>query len=328
MTAVTATWGPAVHVRRLPFRAPYGQAVSFHPAPLVRVAVLGSCVTRDLFNSRFNPHYKDLFECVALSNQVSLVSLMSPPVDVPADAMAELDDYGRREVTAEVSRSFLTDVVAARPDYLLLDLFADVHFGCFSVAGSHLTRNRWKIMKSRFYAEADKADLVPDDDRETYLAVWRRSLDALLELLARELPDTRLVLHRARNVLRTRNEDGEVRPHGPQARLAEMNAWWDRLDAEVAARGVTRTLDLFSPDMTSADSHPWGPFAVHYTLDYHPAALSKLTQIVLSDARRAAGAGGATSADRSEWPALPERGARAHQTWRRLRRPVLGRSAS
>lgn len=315
-----------MRLRHLRVGAPYRRDVPFQLEPPVRVAVLGSCVSRDLFNSRFNPHYKDLFECVALSNQVSLISLMSPPVDVPGAAMGELDDYGRREVTAEASRSFLADVVAGRPDYLLLDLFADVHFGCFTVAGSHLTRNRWKIMNTRFYAEADRADLVPDDDREAYLAAWRRSLDALLEFLARELPDTRLVLHRARNVVRTRGEDGEVRFLGGRARLAEMNAWWDRLDAEVTARGVVRSLDLFTPELTSIDSHPWGSFAVHYTLDYHPAALSKLTQIALSDARQSAAEG--LRAGRRAVPAPPEPSGRAHTAWRRLRRPSLGRSMS
>jgi len=313
-----------VRVRRFAPRPPYGRLVPFAPAPPVRIAVLGSCVSRDLFNSRFNPHYKDLFECVALSNQVSLISLMSPPVEVPAAAMAELDAYGRREVTAEVSRSFLTDVVAARPDYLLLDLFADVHFGCFSVDGSHLTKNRWKIMRAGFYAQAAKIDLVPEDDHEAYLVAWRCSLDALLEFLGRELPSTRLVLHRARNVLRTRDEDGQVRPLGPQGRLAEMNGWWDRLDAEVAARGVDRVLDLVTPELTSVHDHPWGPFAVHYTLDYHPAALSKLTQIVLSDARRPSAAVVSPSPERLP---VPDRGARAQHAWRRLRRPALGRPA-
>jgi hypothetical protein len=277
----------------------------------VRVAVLGSCVSRDLFNSRFNPYYKDLFECVALSNQVSMISLMSGAVDLPAELMADLDEYSRREVTREVTRSFLDELVTQRPDYLLVDLFADVHFGCFQVDGRYLTKNRWKIMNTRFYAEADKVDLLPDSDPEAYLRVWREAVDQLFAFLAAELPDTQIVLHRARNVTKSVAEDGTVRPLGRHAQLVAMNTWWQRLDDELAARGVERVLDLFHDGMTSADGHPWGPFAVHYTLDYHPAALSKLTRIVLDDLRTPAAEGQAV-------PGRPRRG------WKPFRGARLG----
>ncbi|SFO20396.1 hypothetical protein SAMN05660359_02013 [Geodermatophilus obscurus] len=263
---------------------------SSNPMPFepVRVAVLGSCVSRDLFNSRFNPNYKDLFECVALSNQVSLISLMSGRVDVPPARMGNLDPYGQREVTKEVTRSFLDELLIQRPGYLLIDLFADVHFGCFSVNGSYLTRNRWKIMRTPFFSESDTVDLVPGADRAGYLVMWRDALDRLLAFLGRELPETRLVLHRARNVTRSVAEDGSERSLGREAELRDMNDWWETLDAELSSRGVDRVINVFTDDLTSTDSHPWGPFAVHYTLDYHPAALTRLTQIVLADVRSAA----------------------------------------
>lgn len=293
------------------------------PTGPVRVAVLGSCVSRDLFNSRFNPHYKDLFECVALSNQVSLISLMSPAVDVPAGLMTELDDHARREVTTEVTRSFLDELVAQRPEYLLIDLFADVHFGCFSVNDSYLTRNRWKIMNTRFYAEAEKVDLVPATDPEAYLKVWRAALDRLLQFLATHLPGTQLVVHCARNVTRSVAEDGTVRQLGRARQLLAMNEWWQRLDEELQARGVERVLDLFSERLTSTDGHPWGPFAVHYTLDYHAAALSRLTRLVLDDSRRSAvGDPTPVPVPAGRLPA-PHR-LLASRVWRGLRRPASG----
>jgi hypothetical protein len=290
--------------------------VQVTPAPLIRVAVLGSCVSRDLFNRQFNPSYKDLFDCVALSNQVSLISLMSEPITVRAEQLADLDEYGQREVTKEISRSFLEDLVAQRPEYLLVDLFADVHLGCFEVDGRHLTRNRWRILKTRLYAESDSRDLVPDDDREAYLVAWRDAVDRLLGFLAENLPETRVVLHRARNVTHTVDGNGIVTAMGQERRMRAMNEWWNRLDDELVSRGVTRTIDVFREDLTSFDTHPWGPFAVHYTLDYHGAALSRLTQIVLTDAR-------------SVTPGRPAArlGPVLHRAWGGLSRTTARRSA-
>lgn len=293
----------------------YRQVVSYELTSPVSVAVLGSCVSRDLFNSKFNPHYKDLFDCVALSNQVSLVSLMSEAIDIPNEMMAELDAYSRGEVAKEASRSFLADLVSLRPEYLIIDLFADVHFGVFQVDDRYLTRNRWKIMKARFYADAQKVDLIPERDPDAYLEVWRESVDRLFHFLADKLPDTRVILHRARNVTHSSGPDGAVRSLGREPQIRAMNEWWDRLDAELTERGVIRQLDLYRDDLTSFDAHPWGPFAVHYTLDYHAAALSKLTQIVLSDARRrpCTGDNSATVA-----PARPT-GGRRFASWNGLR---------
>jgi hypothetical protein len=260
--------------------------VSIAEAPPVRIAVLGSCVTRDLFNRTFNPHYKDLFDCVALANQTSLISLMSAAVDVAPEDVTALDELGRRDVLREASRAFLGEIVAARPEYLIIDLFADVHFGCFEVDGKYLTRNRWKTLKTRFYQQASTTDLLPLDDRGTYLEVWRRSVDAFLDFMRTHLPETRLVLHRSRNATRVRSADGEVSDLGGGAHLRAMNEWWDVLDDELVRRGIDRVIDVFTPDVMTFQAHPWGAFPVHYTLDYHAGALSRLTQIVLADSRR------------------------------------------
>lgn len=43
----------------------------------VGVAILGSCISRDNFNSLFNPQYKSYFECILFQHQTSMISLMS-----------------------------------------------------------------------------------------------------------------------------------------------------------------------------------------------------------------------------------------------------------
>ncbi len=57
------------------------------------VAVMGSCVTRDNFNSTFNPGYKKWFQVVLSANQTSLISLMSPPIDAEWQPLRKMSDY-------------------------------------------------------------------------------------------------------------------------------------------------------------------------------------------------------------------------------------------
>ena len=259
---------------------------------VTRVAVLGSCVSRDVFTTRFLPDYKDLYRCVALSNQVSVISLMDAPVEMSADQLGDLTDYERREVLAETSRSFLAQMVAERPHYLVVDLFADVHFGCIRWDDRWLTRNRWKLLKSEVYRDAVAAgrvsDLVPTADEKAYLRVWSEAVERLFALVRSELPETRVVLHRARNVTRARDAGGVVRDLGKRSQLEAMNRWWDRLDDEIQRRYADHVIDIFDDELASPDDHPWGPFAVHYPREYHATFLSKLTRVVVEDLRRQA----------------------------------------
>ena len=253
----------------------------------VRVAVIGSCVSRDPFNRRFNPNYKDLFDCVALSNQVAIVSLLDSPVPYREGSINNLDPSGQREVERELKKTFLEELVAADPEYLILDFFPDAHFGCLEWNGSLITQNRWKLMKTSFFLgiKDDAKLFTMSTDPERYFAVWSERIDQLFAFLGQRLPKTKVVLHSARHVERYLDSQGELHSLRSSLSPAEMNAHWDRFDSYVKKKYVDRVIDIHSPELTSYEGHPWGSFFVHYTMDYYANFLSKLTQIVVQDLR-------------------------------------------
>lgn len=255
----------------------------------VKVAVFGSCVTRDVFNRRFVPDYQDLFDCVALSNQVSLMSIVDDPLAVPDDALQEIDERARRDVRDELGRVFLAQLATLQPDYLIIDLFADVHFGAATIdPGVVVTRNRWKTVKTDFYTTRRRSELAPDSPQ--YFARWALAADRFFELVAAATPRTKVVLHEARNVTRWRTADGGLETFGNAAALEAMNTRWRAMDAYLKERHADHSISIFTPDRVSSQTHPWGPFAVHYELDYHTTFAFKLARIALMDAGPASGA--------------------------------------
>ncbi len=251
----------------------------------VRVAVFGSCVTRDVFNRRFSPNYRDLFDCVLLSNQSSVISLMSPPVDATAADLTGIDDAAQREVRADLTRSFLDELVRLQPEYLIVDFFADVHFGCAVLDGGIVTRNRWKIVKTPFYQTTWQEDLPPRG--RVYMDRWSDAASRFVATVRDQSPGTRIVLHAARNATSYRTAEDEVVPLPAAEKLEKMNLRWDRLNQRFAPL-ADATIDVFTEDTISFAAHPWGKFPVHYEFDYHAAFLSKLTAVALDDARVAA----------------------------------------
>ena len=51
----------------------------------IKIATIGSCITRDNLNSKFNPYYKLFFDVIAHQNQTTIPSLMSDKIELKVD---------------------------------------------------------------------------------------------------------------------------------------------------------------------------------------------------------------------------------------------------
>jgi hypothetical protein len=256
------------------------------------VSVFGSCVTRDNFNSRFNPGYRDFFEVRLSANQTSMIALMSPPIDEPFTPTGPMSDYDRWNVGSDLTREFLTELVALQPDYLILDFFGDVHFGVARLPdGRYLTDNRWKTHFTDFYVRhRDAGDLTiikHADDPDAYFALWTDALDRFAAYVAQHCPRTRVIVHRGYNTGHALVPD-QPRPvplHklGEVARIdvRRLNAFWDRLDDYAISAHGWDCIDLRDLEAPSYAEHPWGAFYVHYTPDYYHRFMAELHKIAL-----------------------------------------------
>ncbi len=262
-------------------------------SPPVSVAVLGSCISRDVFNTRFNPTYKSMWDCVLMQNQSSLISIMSEPFPIPEEQLGEaMGDYAKEQVRNDTSRSFLGKVIDLAPDYLIVDFFGDVHFGVLEVSpGQFVTDNRWMLHKTDWHRDRREAGelhrVTIQDDTERYLELWQEALTRLVAHLAQHLPQTTVIVHRGHNASRFVPESGErLVPILRRKQLFKidielLNAMWRRLDDTAAQVEGWESIDLTEGDYPSFVGHPWGVFYVHYTLDYYDEFLAALNAIHL-----------------------------------------------
>jgi Family of unknown function (DUF6270) len=266
-------------------------SITASPVPSV-VAIAGSCPTRDNFNSRFNPGYRRWFTCDLASNQTSMIAQMSPPIEVSWQPLKAMSDYDRWNIGSDLSREFLGLLAVQQPTYLILDFFADVHFGVARVAdGRYLTDNRWKIQQTDWYRTQSEQgafeQLTLQDDTEEYLKLWREAMDRFAAYLAEHSPDTIVIVHRGWNTGLVRVE-GHGRPM-PLNRYKPIrhfdveggNELWAMLDDYCVERFGWDTIDLRDEAFTTYPEHPWGPFWVHYEPEYYHRFLAELHKIHL-----------------------------------------------
>ena len=256
------------------------------------VAVFGSCVTRDNFNSQFNPGYRRFFEVGLSANQSSMIALMSPPIHESFTPLREMSQYDRWNITSDLSREFLPALAQLRPDYVILDFFGDVHFGVARLSdGRYLTDNRWKTHHSDYYvSRRDAGELTPIGhaaDPDAYLELWSEALARFAAYVSRTCPETRVIVHRGYNTAHALSPE-RPRPV-PLARVKKiarldvpaLNEFWARLDDHAISTYGWDSIDLRNLEAPSYAEHPWGPFWVHYTPDYYHRFLAELHKISL-----------------------------------------------
>ena len=247
-----------------------------------KIAVLGSCASRDNFNRIFNPDYKELFELVASQSHVSLVSLMSEPIKIDPDEFGDVIPRVKSDLTREFARSFLDEIRIAKPEFLILDFWPDVNYG-YSVMenGAIITHNSWSTAKSPYFhsmrSERYRSDSTPNE----FFKTWRLAADKFMEFIQENLPRTKVIVHKARNVAKYEAKDGTIKEFSSWP--FRMNKHWEKMDDYLISEHACLLLDVINDHQLGIESHPWGKLPVHYSLDYYKRFLVKLTRVILED---------------------------------------------
>ncbi|WP_010632822.1 DUF6270 domain-containing protein [Sporolactobacillus vineae] len=256
----------------------------------IRIAEIGSCVSRDPFNSKFVPNYKDFFEIVSFQNQMSTISLMADPIPYDAyRAEGDISQFNKENFLTELDKSILYRLLTTRPDYLILDFYGDVYYGAREVNGSFITNKIWMFEKVSIFKElhlGKEYKVTKDADR--YFNLWKQNADAFMRFMQENLPDCKIIVNKARFVDQYYDHEQQriqsIAEHIDKPRnLKLMNEMWDRMDCYLLDHYSVRALDYGEKKYLGDENHLWGLFFVHYTKDFYLDFRDKLLKIVFDD---------------------------------------------
>jgi len=238
-----------------------------------RVAIIGSCITRDLWPIRGEA------ERLLYVSRTSLPSLFSEPVKGfrPAEAPpAGLGRHQHRAVIADLEKTALAALVAFQPTHLIFD-FIDERFDLLAVKAALVTRS-WELEVSGYltrkaFAGARSIPRLSPACRR----LWSHGAAEMAAFVrATPLKDARLILHSARWADCYRGARGRPRPlptpeilPGRPEEIAAHNRLLAAYEAEFAA--LMPPLErVEAPQHRLADEgHRWGLSPFHYVADYY-----------------------------------------------------------
>lgn len=237
------------------------------------VAVLGSCIVRDVFNSKFIPDWKTRSVLTAAAHQSALVSLASEPAELDTVKISDLDGHSQQCVIEDFSKSVMDKLYETQPEFILVDLFADARFGVAELEdGTFITDNSWKIGASSAYQNLPiKRHVSLDTDEETYLGLFKEALKKLQTKIS-AIPDytPTIAIVSVRPARMMRGANGKI----SENKKATESLNWGFTLLESAVRETLPEavfLDLTSHTAWANVNHPWSSYVVHYEQGYYDA---------------------------------------------------------
>jgi hypothetical protein len=251
-----------------------------------RVAILGSCITRDLW-----PVRGSLADVLYVS-RTSLPALFGPPVAgfrPAAEPPGGLRPNPHRALVADLQKTALRRLVAFRPTHLIFD-FIDERFDLLFVDGAVATHS-WELNASGYLQQAAfrRARTIPRLSGACE-RLWDRAATDLAALVrATPLKDAQLILHSARWARTSRSpgaraqplRDVEVLP-GRKVDIDAHNALLARYEQRFTAL-MPRMARVEAPGRRLADQgHQWGLSPFHYVPEYYEAVRDQLQGLGVS----------------------------------------------
>lgn len=247
----------------------------------VPAAVLGSCIIRDVFNSKFSPDWKTRNTLVAAAHQSSMVSLMSDPVSIDRASLSDVDQHSAQTIVEDFEKTAIKDLLEHRPALILVDLFSDARFGIARLKdGSVITNNSWKIGASKAYKTLDIEEVVTlQNDEQRYLELFKEALGKLkkaIEGIDGYNPRVVVVSVRAADYMR----DGYGVITQNQAATKMLNSAFEKLEkAALDAYPGLELMDLSEFTEWADANHPWSSYVVHYEPEYYVALNQRIREI-------------------------------------------------
>lgn len=256
----------------------------------LRVALLGSCVTRDVFNSKFNPNYKDFFQVVADQQHMSMISVMSIPLPVRDKLIdGDVSDFYKNVYRQDLQKDFLKRLKKSKPDVLILDFYTDVFYGVMEVNNmSFITNKKWQYQKLSHFANIliNKEYSIYSESGQ-FIDLWKTSFDIFYNYLRKDLPNCQIIINKAKflNVGKSYGEEvllsDTLEDKWEKFHIDRFNILWDLFDTYASCKYSLKVIDFEKDKYHCPSDHPWGWFYVHYNKEYYNDTLNKIKKIII-----------------------------------------------
>jgi len=254
-----------------------------------RVALLGSCTTRDVFNSKFNSDYKKYFQIVADQQHMSLLSVMATPIEIKDKKIeGNVTEFYKKVYRQDLQKDFLKRLKASQPEVLILDFYTDVFYGAIKVNDkSFITNKKWQYQKlSHFKNFSINDEYSIYNNTDDFISTWMANFDEFYNYVKKNIPHCQIVINKTKFVNIGRHNgkmvtlSEELNDKWEKFHIDRFNILWNLLDTYAIYKYNLKKIDFDRDKYYCPSNHAWGWFYVHYNQEFYSDTLIKLKNLL------------------------------------------------
>lgn len=241
---------------------------------MFKIDIIGSCVCRDVFNSKFNSDYSSYFELVTYVPRTTVVGLVSPSIKYDMSEISnKLTPWKYECCYKAFEKNALTTLCLNQSNVLLIDFYTDAYQGIVVLDNGDILPNTG--VKKQYKNRIVKKFNYRKNPKE-YFELWKKCADYFFEFCKNSLPNTQIVI----NGIKGSNkylEDSTEKIHLENVDIERLNSFWKKMDDYV---NQTYGIPIigFEKQYYLSDEYIFGGLAkevVHFTKDYYSDFLHK-----------------------------------------------------
>lgn len=252
---------------------------------VAKFSVLGSCASRDVFNSDINPNYKDYFKIVTASERCSIISLMSNPIrlenhdSIKVYQGQRLDYFGTKCIERDLSKELLSELKNNEIDYLLIDNLFEAKFGILCFGNEIMTNNTWDLPLTEFYKNLNNfKKMSMAIDSKKYLNLYKKNFHLFYDYVTNEC-NIKLILNKACDNDKYLDNDRLIKTKKTEF-CNEYNRYTYELNKIIENNFDVDVIELNILNYPNDVNHKWGSGTSHFIPEYYQDFTKKLNKII------------------------------------------------
>ncbi|WP_453993270.1 DUF6270 domain-containing protein [Bacillus nitroreducens] len=252
------------------------------------IGILGSCVTRDVFDNSFNEGIESEYEVSFYTSKSSLISIESNPIYISEGyGKPEHRNFFKRVLQNDFEKGFFNRLTGEQ-DIFIID-FIDERYDCFEISPNQIVTRSDYLLNSGILDKINYQRQLYRVKQET-IEMWKESCDSFLEKLLKVIPRNKIVLHKAYYAKDFRDVNGEIKMFD-----GTLNKYFNQEEVEkhnnllslyydyVLKRipGI-KVIDISeNGPIIASREHKWGLAPFHYEKNYYEKfkdTLKRVTQ--------------------------------------------------
>ena len=249
----------------------------------IKIGIIGSCATRDIFTTNYNKNYKKYFDIIFSYERISLISLFEEPIKIDEEDLKILPEnnqnrFRTKNLKKDFAKSFFNDFKKGI-DYLILDMFFESLFGILIFEDKVITNNTWDLPSLPFYNSiSNKETLNITENSEIYFGLWTLACDELFEFLE-EYPNVKIILNKVDLTYNEINEDFSYNVNKDLKKIAtHYSKYIKQFERYIEENYDVLILKNNDIQFTGINS-VWDPYVVHYSKDNYKKKFLELCKI-------------------------------------------------